>query len=149
MISEYLLITFWHNNVRSPICSVIFKLILYNLLNHIIIIFWILFSIIYMSYSNNIIIVIIKENIIVLIISFLQLYWTGCGMWFLVMDVCSIQTSGIWRHNVYNITKAKINFSTLVPSYNSSSLLLVLIFRTCCICEMVYGVKLFCAFHNV
>lgn len=70
-------------------------------------------------------------------------------MWFLVMDVCSIKTFGIWRHNIYSITKTRINFPTLVSSHNSSSLFMVLIFRTYCICEVVYGVKLFCAFHNV
>lgn len=48
---------------------------------------------------------------------------------FLVVDLCPIEASRIWRHSLHCVTKATVDFSTLVPSCNSPSLYLVLLCR--------------------
>ena len=44
----------------------------------------------------------------------------------LVVDVYSIKARGIWKHSVHHSTKAAVEISTLVPSRNSFTLIVVM-----------------------
>ena len=65
------------------------------------------------------------------------------------MDVRVVEAARTWRHTLHCAAKATPHLSTLVSPHNSAPLLMVLIHRVHCVCQVVRCNELFRSLYNV
>ena len=80
--------------------------------------------------------------------SFQQLFPRSC-LWLLDMGIYPIKDPRIWRYDLHCVTKATIDISTFLPSFNCCSLLLVHIYGDHSSHKVVYRNELLCSFLDV